>query len=111
MKFIKTTPTAFLLIGLIYYAVTINVYAQEIEYLDLNIHSIDSVLSETQQNIKKPLCSLSYNSTNLKIIDIILPATGSFNPLCMLTVNDLLNTNYTIKGTFQDRYILLEKLK
>ena len=66
---------------------------------------------ETQQNIKKPLCSLSYNSTNLKIIDIILPATGSFNPLCMLTVNDLLNTNYTIKGTFQDRYILLEKLK
>lgn len=49
------------------------------------------------------------NQTNIKIIDILLIDT--INNVCVDDVNQLLEKNYTIKGTLLDKYIILEKIK
>ncbi|MGI9009633.1 MAG: hypothetical protein ACR2F1_00395 [Nitrososphaeraceae archaeon] len=49
------------------------------------------------------------NQTNIKIIDVFLVET--INEVCIDDVNQLLEKDYTIKGTLLDKYIILEKIK
>ena len=49
------------------------------------------------------------NKTNIKIIDILISKT--LKKPCIDDINQLLEKDFTIKGTLQDKFIILEKIK
>jgi hypothetical protein len=79
--------------------------------------NIDKSYSQNFEAVEKlselyNTCATEYylvNQTNVKIINIFLTDTST--NVCVNDINQLLEKDFTIKGTLLDRYIILEKIK
>ena len=86
-------------------------------YVVAIISNIDKSYSQISEEVEKLSesfnnCITDYylvNQTNIKIINIFL--TDIHTNACIDDINQLLEKDYTIKGTLQDKFIILEKIK